>query len=216
MRGWFFFATRLGQRNPSRRSSARPAAAAQSRHGRLRKAARPHLRPLRRRLRLRRRERRMLVLRGGIPSADAARGQRGGLPLPLLPARAGEGDGGGSDALSQRMIPKKPAPHLMRGGNRFPACAKPRHGPKLRTDASANEGRSERIMRHQRTVTPPRPRGGSARSARRLRRPGVAGLPDNPASRCSRRGAPAPAARRSRSPRRWSRSRGSARGWRSP
>jgi hypothetical protein len=35
------------------------------------------------------------------------------------------------------MIPKKPAADLIRGGNRFPAFAKP---------ASAGEGRSEKIM----------------------------------------------------------------------
>ena len=35
------------------------------------------------------------------------------------------------------MIPKKPAPDLIRGGNWFPAFAKP---------ASAGEGRSEKIM----------------------------------------------------------------------
>ena len=36
-----------------------------------------------------------------------------------------------------RMIPKKPAPDLIRGGNRCPAFAKP---------ALAGEGRSEKIM----------------------------------------------------------------------
>jgi hypothetical protein len=35
------------------------------------------------------------------------------------------------------MIPKKPAPDLIRGGHRFPAFAKP---------ASAGEGRSDKIM----------------------------------------------------------------------
>jgi hypothetical protein len=39
-----------------------------------------------------------------------------------------------------RMIPKKPAPDLIRGGQRFPAFAKP---------ASAGEGRSEKIMLKQ-------------------------------------------------------------------
>jgi hypothetical protein len=38
------------------------------------------------------------------------------------------------------MIPKKPAPDLIRGGNRFPAFAKP---------ASAGEGMSEKIMLKQ-------------------------------------------------------------------
>jgi hypothetical protein len=38
------------------------------------------------------------------------------------------------------MIPKKPAPDLIRGGTRFPAFAKP---------ASAGEGRSEKIMLKQ-------------------------------------------------------------------
>ena len=37
-----------------------------------------------------------------------------------------------------RMIPKKPAPGSIGGGNRFPAFAKP---------ASAGEARSEKIMR---------------------------------------------------------------------
>jgi len=40
----------------------------------------------------------------------------------------------------QSMIPKKPAPDLIRGGNRFPAFAKP---------ASAGEGRPEKIMLKQ-------------------------------------------------------------------
>jgi hypothetical protein len=35
------------------------------------------------------------------------------------------------------MVPKKPAPDLIRGGHRFPAFAKP---------ASAGEARSENIM----------------------------------------------------------------------
>jgi tripartite-type tricarboxylate transporter receptor subunit TctC len=47
------------------------------------------------------------------------------------------------------MIPKKPAPHLMRGGHRFPACAKPWHSLVVWTDASAGVGRSEKIMLHQ-------------------------------------------------------------------
>jgi hypothetical protein len=38
------------------------------------------------------------------------------------------------------MIPKKPAPDAIRGGYRFPACAKP---------ASAGEDRSEKIMLKQ-------------------------------------------------------------------
>src|ERR1700736_1343797 len=44
------------------------------------------------------------------------------------------------------MIPKKPPPHLMRGGYRFPACAKPFALSIVRLDASAREGRSEKIM----------------------------------------------------------------------
>jgi hypothetical protein len=44
------------------------------------------------------------------------------------------------------MIPKKPAPHLFRGGNRFPACAKPVVEFVVWLDASAGEGRSEKIM----------------------------------------------------------------------
>jgi hypothetical protein len=41
------------------------------------------------------------------------------------------------------MIPKKPAPDLIRGGNRFPAFAKPA--------ASAGEARSEKIMLREKT-----------------------------------------------------------------
>jgi hypothetical protein len=44
------------------------------------------------------------------------------------------------------MIPKKLAPHLMRGGYRFPACAKPLAGLVVRLDASAGEAGSEKIM----------------------------------------------------------------------
>jgi hypothetical protein len=44
------------------------------------------------------------------------------------------------------MIPKKPAPHSMRGGNRFPACANPFEDTFIWLDASAGEGRSEKIM----------------------------------------------------------------------
>jgi hypothetical protein len=44
------------------------------------------------------------------------------------------------------MIPKKPVPDLIRDGNRFPACAKPWHNPIEWMDASAGEGRSEKIM----------------------------------------------------------------------
>jgi hypothetical protein len=47
------------------------------------------------------------------------------------------------------MIPKKPAPHLMRGGYRFPACAKPWHDFDIWLDAPAGEGRSEKIMLNQ-------------------------------------------------------------------
>jgi hypothetical protein len=51
------------------------------------------------------------------------------------------------------MIPKKPAPDAardaIRGGNRFPACAKPLHGSSFWVDASAGEGRSEKIMLEQ-------------------------------------------------------------------
>jgi hypothetical protein len=46
----------------------------------------------------------------------------------------------------QSMIPKKRAPHLMRGRNRFPACAKPLVGFIVWLGASAGEGRSEKIM----------------------------------------------------------------------
>jgi hypothetical protein len=44
------------------------------------------------------------------------------------------------------MIPKKLAPDLIRGGNRFPACAKPWHGSPFWLEASAGEGRSKKIM----------------------------------------------------------------------
>jgi hypothetical protein len=47
------------------------------------------------------------------------------------------------------MIPKKPAPDLIRGGHRFPACAKPVEGSFIWLDASAGEGRSEKIMHHE-------------------------------------------------------------------
>jgi hypothetical protein len=47
------------------------------------------------------------------------------------------------------MIPKKPAPDLIRGGHRFPACAKPRHDLIVRTNASAGVGRSDKIMPNQ-------------------------------------------------------------------
>jgi hypothetical protein len=45
------------------------------------------------------------------------------------------------------MIPKKPAPDVIRGGYRFPACAKPRQWRAFPFDASAGEARSEKIMR---------------------------------------------------------------------
>jgi hypothetical protein len=44
------------------------------------------------------------------------------------------------------MIPKEPAPDLIWGGNRFPACAKPGHGLIMLIDASAGGGRSKKIM----------------------------------------------------------------------
>jgi hypothetical protein len=37
---------------------------------------------------------------------------------------------------------------IRKSGNRFPACAKPQRRPLLRLDASAGEGRSEKIMRN--------------------------------------------------------------------
>jgi len=46
------------------------------------------------------------------------------------------------------MIPKKPAPDMFRGGCRFPTCAKPLASV-VWLDASAGEGRSEKIMLHQ-------------------------------------------------------------------
>jgi hypothetical protein len=47
------------------------------------------------------------------------------------------------------MIPKKPAPDLIRGVKRFPACAKPVAWFGIQLDASAGEGRSEKIMLKQ-------------------------------------------------------------------
>jgi hypothetical protein len=47
------------------------------------------------------------------------------------------------------MIPKKLAPDVIPGGNQFPACAKPWHDIVVWLDASAGEGRSEKIMREQ-------------------------------------------------------------------
>jgi hypothetical protein len=47
------------------------------------------------------------------------------------------------------MIGKKPAPDLIRGGCRFPVCAKPRQPLSRRDEASAGEGRSEKIMLKQ-------------------------------------------------------------------
>jgi hypothetical protein len=47
------------------------------------------------------------------------------------------------------MIPKKPAPDVIRGGYRLPACAKPWHRSSFWLDASAGEGRSEKIMLRQ-------------------------------------------------------------------
>jgi hypothetical protein len=45
------------------------------------------------------------------------------------------------------MIPKKLAPGLIRGGYRFPACAKPsKQGGRPSFSASAGEARSEKIM----------------------------------------------------------------------
>jgi hypothetical protein len=49
------------------------------------------------------------------------------------------------------MIPKKPAPRLMRGGRRFPACAKPGIVPAVWIGASAGVGRSEKIMLEQKS-----------------------------------------------------------------
>jgi hypothetical protein len=47
------------------------------------------------------------------------------------------------------MIPRRPAPDLIRGVQRFPACAKPVAWFSIRLDASAGEGRSEKIMLKQ-------------------------------------------------------------------
>jgi hypothetical protein len=77
--------------------------------------------------------------------------------LPLLPAFYQGAPGfataacrhGHRLAQAQSMIPKKHARRESGGGYRFPACAKPWHGLLLWLDASAGEGRSEKIMLHQ-------------------------------------------------------------------
>jgi hypothetical protein len=55
------------------------------------------------------------------------------------------------------MIPKKPAPDAsgdaIRGGYRFPACAKRFEELVVWLDASAGEGRSEKIMLKQKVET---------------------------------------------------------------
>jgi hypothetical protein len=53
-------------------------------------------------------------------------------------ARLGAAAPAGTEGASQSMIPKS--------GFRFPACAKPSNHPFIRLDASAGEGRSEKIM----------------------------------------------------------------------
>jgi hypothetical protein len=52
------------------------------------------------------------------------------------------------------MIPKKPAPDVIRGGYRFPACAKPRQPLAVSFNPSAGEARSEKIMLKYRTKLP--------------------------------------------------------------
>jgi hypothetical protein len=52
------------------------------------------------------------------------------------------------------MIPKKPAPDVIRGGYQFPACAKPWLPVAVPFDASAGEGRSEKIMLKYKTKLP--------------------------------------------------------------
>jgi hypothetical protein len=47
------------------------------------------------------------------------------------------------------MTPKKPAPDLIRGGRRFPACTKHRQPLGVSFDASVGEARSEKIMLKQ-------------------------------------------------------------------
>ena len=42
-----------------------------------------------------------------------------------------------------------PAPDVIRGGRRFPACAKPLRCPFIRLDASAGEGRSDKLTLEQ-------------------------------------------------------------------
>jgi hypothetical protein len=58
---------------------------------------------------------------------------------------------GGAPQRKTAHDPEKLALHLMRGGHRFAACAKPGMVRLLvRVNASAGEGRSEKIMRQQR------------------------------------------------------------------
>jgi hypothetical protein len=45
--------------------------------------------------------------------------------------------------------PEKLVPDVIRDGHEFPACAKPSNHPFIPLDASAGEGRSEKIMRKQ-------------------------------------------------------------------
>src|SRR5215472_2589643 len=64
------------------------------------------------------------------------------------------------------MIPRKPAPDLIGGGYRFPACAKHWQPFCLRVEASAGEGRSEEIMLKQFRIFS----AASKRTSARLRR----------------------------------------------
>jgi hypothetical protein len=84
-----------------------------------------------------------------LPQLQTRRQWRSGLLeyRPGLPA-AGDHVLAAERAGEMSMIPKKPAPDLIRGGYRFPACAKPLHAFSLRLEASAGEGRSEKIMLH--------------------------------------------------------------------
>jgi hypothetical protein len=52
------------------------------------------------------------------------------------------------------MIPKRPAPDVIRGGYRFPACAKPRQPLAVSFNASAGEARSKKIMLKYKTKLP--------------------------------------------------------------
>jgi hypothetical protein len=50
------------------------------------------------------------------------------------------------DRFSDKIMFKKSERMIPKSGDRFPACAKPRHRFVVSLDASAGEGRSDKIM----------------------------------------------------------------------